>query len=70
MTATAANMAELEAALENLLATITRAEQAIQNSAGLSMIGQVAIVVDHMANISRADTRYRNARKAVGYVAA
>ena len=65
MSATATNMAELEAALQNLLDTITRSEKAIQDTAGLPMIAQISTVVDCMTSISRADARYRLARRAV-----
>jgi len=65
MTATAANMAELEAALENLLDTIAGAEKAIMATDGLPIISQVYVVTGEMAKISRADTRYRRARASV-----
>ena len=58
-------MAELEAALQNLLDTITRSEKAIQDTAGLPMIAQISTVIDCMTSISRADTRYRRARENV-----
>ena len=65
MTATAANMAELEAALEDLLDAVTDAEAAVMNCADLPELLQYAALAVEFAKISKAKQRYRLARRAV-----
>ena len=68
MSATAANMAELEAALTNLTRVIDAADKAIHDCAGMPGIMQTTILALHYASISAANRRYRCAREAIGYV--
>jgi len=65
MTATAANMAELEAALENLLRTISDGKKAMMDCKGEPGLMQTAILALHFSAISGAHARYLRAREEV-----